>query len=79
MLKMKAHTFFRKVACLQNSHFYTVMVDETTDISNSEQVVLCFRWVDKVFVVHEVFLAYTRWIKLIVTLYSMLLKIYYSD
>ena len=31
------------------------MVDETTDISNNEQVVLCLRWVDDAFNVHEEF------------------------
>ena len=29
------------------------MVDEITDISNCEQVVLCLRWVDDNFNVHE--------------------------
>ena len=29
------------------------MMDETTDISNCEQVVLCLRWVDDDFNVHE--------------------------
>ena len=38
---------------LHNSSFYTIMVDETTDISNFEQVVLCLRWVDENFNVHE--------------------------
>ena len=31
------------------------MVDETTDISNKEQVVICFRWVDKQLEAHEEF------------------------
>ena len=31
------------------------MVDETTDESNKEQMVVCFRWVDNQFVVHEDF------------------------
>ena len=57
MLKMIAHTILLKVALShQNSHFYTVMVDVRTDISNSEQVILCFRWVDKKFDVREEFL-----------------------
>ena len=38
---------------LHSSLFYTIMVDETTDISNCEQVVLCLRWVDDNFNVHE--------------------------
>ena len=32
------------------------MVDETTDISNKEQVVVCFRWVDNHLVAHEEFI-----------------------
>ena len=32
------------------------MVDETTDISNKEQVVLCFRWIDKYLEAHEEFI-----------------------
>ena len=31
------------------------MVDETTDISNVEQVVICLRWVTETFEVHEEF------------------------
>ena len=38
---------------LHGSLFYTIMVDETTDISNCEQDVLCLRWVDDNFNVHE--------------------------
>ena len=30
-------------AALHNAEFYSLMVDETTDISNKEQAVLCFR------------------------------------
>ena len=29
--------------------FFTVMADETADISNKEQVVACIRWVDSNF------------------------------
>ena len=32
------------------------MVDETTDVSNDEQVVLCLRWVDDNFDAHEEFI-----------------------
>ena len=31
------------------------MVDETTDVSTTEQVVLVFRWVDNLLHVHEYF------------------------
>ena len=43
-------------ASLQSSPFYTVMVDETADVGNVEQVVVCLRWVSEKFEVHEEFL-----------------------
>ena len=36
--------------------FYTITADETADISNKEQLVICICWVDENFVVHEDFL-----------------------
>ena len=33
------------------------MVDETTDIANREQLVVCLRWVDDSFESHEDFIA----------------------
>ena len=40
---------------LQKSLFFTVMVDETTYVSNVEQVVICLRWVDENFEAQEEF------------------------
>ena len=34
------------------------MIDETTDVSNMEQVVICFRWVDQSLEAHEELHAY---------------------
>ena len=42
-------------ASLQSTVFYAVMVDETTDKANNEQVVLVFWWVDNALVAHEEF------------------------
>ena len=56
IIKVMALQVLRKIADLQNSPFYTLMVDETTDVSNKEQVVLCLRWVDDKFNVHEEFI-----------------------
>ena len=42
---------------IQNTTFFTIMADETADISNKEQLVLCIRWVDENFAVHEDFIA----------------------
>ena len=41
-LKVMAMRVLREIAALiQSEPFFTVMVDETTDVSNVEQVVLC--------------------------------------
>lgn len=45
----------REILCQLRSSVYTIMIDETTDISNSEQVVLVFHWVDDAINVHEEF------------------------
>ena len=56
MLKVMAMHVLRDVAAsIQSAPFCTLMVDETTDISNKEQVVLCFRWVDNTLEAHEEF------------------------
>ena len=34
-------------ASLKAAVYYTIMVDETTDAANKEQVMLCIRWMDK--------------------------------
>ncbi|XP_078371338.1 zinc finger MYM-type protein 1-like [Oculina patagonica] len=41
---------------IQNATFFTIMADETADISNKEQLVVCIRWVDENFAVHEDFI-----------------------
>ena len=40
---------------LHNAEFYSLMVDETTDISNKEQAVLCFRWASDNLIAHKDF------------------------
>ena len=42
-------------ACLQQSPFITLMMDETTDLSNQEQSVIVLRWVSEDFEVNEEF------------------------
>ena len=42
-------------ASIQSAQFYTLMVDETTDVSNKQQVVFCLRWMDKSLEAHEEF------------------------
>ena len=56
ILKVMSHSILRQIAnILQSAKFLTVLIDETTDISNKEQVVICFRWVDDKLMGHEEF------------------------
>ena len=41
---------------IKNALIYTIMADETADISNKEQLVICIRWVDDDLVIHEDFI-----------------------
>ena len=57
MVKVMALRILRKISTIiQATPFYTIMVDETADVSNKEQVVVCIRWVDDNFEVHEDFI-----------------------
>jgi len=57
MIKVMAFQILRKIAAsLHTTPFYTIMSDETTDMSNREQVVLCLRWVTDKFEVNEEFI-----------------------
>ena len=44
------------VSTLQSTPFFTPMVDETTDVSNKEQVTIFLHWATDNFQVHEEFL-----------------------
>ena len=57
MLELMAHVVLRKILkAIHSSLFLAVMVDETTDKSNREQLTLVIRWVKQVFLVSEEFL-----------------------
>ena len=57
IIKVMAMHVLRNVAtCLQQSPFLTLMMDETTDISNNEQTTIVIRWVSEHLEVHEEFL-----------------------
>ena len=65
ILSIMAQAILRRlVRRIQSSVFFTLMVDETTDISNREQVVLVFRWVEDDLTVHEDFLVCIKRIQL---------------
>ena len=60
--------FFKKVLALgilkkiskqiQTAELFTIMADETADISNQEQVVICIRWIDdEILMTREEFIA----------------------
>ena len=56
MVKVMALRILRNISTiLQATPFYTIMVNETAGVSNKEQVVVCLRWVDDNFEVHEDF------------------------
>ena len=44
------------IKSISSGPFLSLMVDETTDISNKEQLVVCIRWVDKGLQPHEEFI-----------------------
>ena len=45
----------QKIAKNIQGGLFTVIADETADVPNKEQVVVCIRWVDSNFTVHEDF------------------------
>ena len=56
MMKVMSVNILRNMSTiLQATPFYTIMVDETVDVSNKDQVVVCLRWVDDNFEVHDDF------------------------
>ena len=57
ILKIMSHSVLQRIATsLQSAKFLTVMVDETTDVSNKEQVVICFQWIGSNMEAHEEFI-----------------------
>ena len=57
MLRVVSLKVLRVVAaCVCTSSYYTIMVDETKDVSNQEQVTVILRQVDNDFSVHEEFI-----------------------
>lgn len=57
IIMVMALRVIREIAAyLHEAQFYTIMADETADVSNREQVVICIRWVSDNFAVHEEFI-----------------------
>ena len=55
ILQVMALTVLRKIASNIQAENFTIMIDETTDVSTTEQVVVVFRWVDSFLQVNEDF------------------------
>ena len=51
-----AHSVLRNIAAQLSGRYYCIMVDETTDVSNNEQLVFCVRYVDNKLISHEEFI-----------------------
>ena len=60
------------VESICSAPFLTIMVDETTDVSNAEQVVVCFRWVDSNLEPHEEFIGLYQVESTIATIHDVL-------
>ena len=59
MLKVMSLRIIREIAAnLHRTQSYTIMADETSDASDKEQIVLCFRWVSDDLTVHEDFIGF---------------------
>ena len=56
LLKIMALTVLRSIATRISGKLFTILVDETTDISNIEQLVFCIRFVDDDLHCHEEFI-----------------------
>ena len=56
MLQLMSASVLRSIAKdLQSAEMFAIMADECVDISNREQLSICFRWVDSDLEVHEEF------------------------
>ena len=55
LLQMMALTVIRRITASVAGKKFAVMVDETTDVSNCEQLVFCVRFVDDELNPHEEF------------------------
>ena len=57
LLEAMALGMMQKISAnIHNATFFTIMADETVDLSNKEQLVSCIRWVDDCFVMQEDFI-----------------------
>ena len=53
LLTIMAMTILRQIVDNIRGKWYTMMIDETTDLSNTEQMIFCLCYVDDDLLVHE--------------------------
>jgi Domain of unknown function (DUF4371) len=54
ILKMMNHAVLRQIIAKVNAvKFFSIIADETTDMSRMQQLSICLRWIDDEFCVHE--------------------------
>ena len=57
ILKLLALKLLRKIATdIRSSGCYSILADEATDVSNTQQLVICIRWVTEGLIVEEDFI-----------------------
>ena len=57
MMKLMAHQVLREIGAeIRGAEFFSIMVDEATDVSNISQLTLCIRWVDDLLNCYEDFI-----------------------
>ena len=57
IIQIMALNILRKISAnIRNSSYFAIVADEATYASNKEQFVICLRWVDDEFEVHEEFI-----------------------
>ena len=58
---MALNVLWNIITSIQAASFFSLMVDETTDIANKEQLVVCLSWVDSHLEAHEDFIGHFRY------------------
>ena len=58
LIYIMAQQILRLIVQRFQSKYFTIMIDEATDVSNSEQVVIVLRWVDEDLSVQEDFFSF---------------------
>jgi hypothetical protein len=56
LISIMSYQILHKVVLRLQSKYFAIMMDEATNVSNSEQVVFVLRWVDDNLLVHEDFI-----------------------